>query len=79
MFFIYLLTKENSDFHYLGLTNSLSKRMKQHRSGQYLPTNEHWPLDLVYYEAYADKGLALKREESLKTDEGISELLKRLK
>lgn len=78
MFFVYLLVNKTSGQHYIASTNSLSKRLKQHRSGQFQPTNDSWPMDLVYYEAYDDKRTAIKREDYMNTKEGIEELKERL-
>jgi len=78
MFFVYLLVNQSTGQHYIGSTNSLSKRLKQHRSLQFKPTDAMWPMDLIYYEAYEDKRVAVVREEYLLTNAGYEELMQRL-
>ena len=52
---------------YTGWTNDLKKRLAAHNAGQGAKyTRGRGPVRLVYYEAFADKEEALRREAALK-------------
>ena len=52
---------------YTGWTNNLEKRFKDHCEGKGAKyTRGRGPLELVYYEEYEDKILAMKREYAIK-------------
>ncbi len=52
---------------YTGWTNDLDKRMERHNSGAGAKyTRGRRPVRLVYYEAYATKQEAMKREAAIK-------------
>jgi putative endonuclease len=51
---------------YIGYTNDLRKRLGQHNGKLVRSTKPYVPWIIVYYEAYASKSEALKREQSLK-------------
>ncbi len=67
MFYVYfLVSKINKDEIYIGSTNNLTKRFKEHNSGQVFSTKTHRPWSLIYYEAYNQEKLARIREQRLK-------------
>jgi putative endonuclease len=80
MFYVYLLKVEgikDKNF-YVGYTSDLKKRLDQHLSGEVKTTKNKNP-QLVYYEAYADKYSALKREKGIKQSGSVYiSLIKRL-
>ena len=51
---------------YFGYTTNLNNRIKEHNSGLVKSTKSRIPLRCVYYEAYASKNDAIKREHNLK-------------
>jgi len=51
---------------YIGSTNDLKRRFKEHNSGDVLSTKLRRPLDLIYYEAYMAEKDARRRETNLK-------------
>lgn len=66
-FRIYIITNRNHSVLYIGVTNSLSRRMWEHRKG----TGANFPATyqckkLVYYEHYTNVHQALDRETQLK-------------
>jgi putative endonuclease len=64
MYYVYFLVSETEET-YVGYTSDLRKRMAEHKSGRSFATKgKNW--NLVYYEAYASKEDATKREWSLK-------------
>lgn len=58
MYYVYVIRwRENNKF-YIGYTNNLQRRIKQH--------NRTGKLNLIYYEAYLTEKLARTREKKLK-------------
>jgi len=50
----------------MGYSNDLIKRLKEHNLGLVRSTKSKIPFVLVYYESYASKQNATKREHNLK-------------
>lgn len=74
MFYVYVLSTASSEL-YVGFTNNLARRMKEHITGQSKSTSGRiWKL--VYYEAYRSKEDAIRRERALKqgTGQALSEV-----
>jgi len=51
---------------YLGCTDSLRRRLKEHNRGKNKATRKYRPWKLVYYEAYLSEKDAKQREKDLK-------------
>lgn len=80
MYYVYFIRSRKDDSVYIGYTNELSKRLKQHNKGKTKSLRSKLPLDLIYYEVYFDKIIARKREIQLKKSWNEKEIiLKRLK
>jgi len=79
MYYVYLLKLEKTKKNfYIGCTSDLKRRMGEHRSGNTQTTRGKDP-KLIYYEAFINRGLALKREEGLKKSGSVyNSLLRRL-
>lgn len=61
------IVKCSDDTYYTGWTNNLEKRIKSHNAGTGAKyTRPRLPVTLVYYEAYATKQEALRREYAIK-------------
>lgn len=69
MFTVYVL-KDNSEKIYKGMTNNLSRRLAEHRSGHTNTTSRMKNLRLVYKEEYVTFEEARKRELYLKSSAG---------
>jgi putative endonuclease len=66
-FWIYIVTNRNHAVLYIGVTNSLARRTKQHREGRGADFPAAYRCSkLIYYEHYADIRDALARETQLK-------------
>ncbi len=64
---------------YLGSTNDLRRRFKEHNMGSILSTKRYMPWELIYYEAYSTENLARIREKRLKYHgNAIRELKRRI-
>ena len=66
MFYLYILQSKKDFNLYIGSTNDLRKRFKEHNSGMVRSTKHRIPFDLIYYEAYESEKDARKREHNLK-------------
>jgi len=70
MYFTYVLLSERDGKYYIGFTDNLVKRIKEHKQGLVKSTKDRRSLKLVYYEACLSKEKALKREKYFKTGFG---------
>ena len=70
MFYVYVLRSEGDAGFYIGYTNNLRIRLKEHRAGKSFATAHRSPWTLVYYEAYVEQADALGRERYLKSGAG---------
>ncbi|MGC9048837.1 MAG: GIY-YIG nuclease family protein [Patescibacteria group bacterium] len=48
----YILKSKKDHKLYIGSTDDLRKRLKQHNQGKVVSTKLHVPFELIYYEAY---------------------------
>ncbi len=77
--YVYILKSDKTPWVYIGCTNDLSKRIKEHNKGKVFTTKKMLPVELIYYEAYKHKDDAYKREKSLKEyGSGLAKLKSRL-
>lgn len=77
MFYVYVLQSDKDKKLYIGFTNDLKKRLREHVQGKSLSTQSRRPLRLVYYESYASSEDARNRESRLKRFDGSYSNLKR--
>ncbi|MBU0597822.1 GIY-YIG nuclease family protein [Patescibacteria group bacterium] len=75
MYYIYLLKSLKKKWFYIGSTNKLNLRLKQHNAGKVRSTKAYTPFILIYLEAYNNKVLARKREIELKKSSQQKEIL----
>ena len=80
MFYAYIFKSKNNGRLYVGSTDNLKRRFKEHNQGiggNYTKNNK--PFELVFYEAYLSYDLARKAEEFYKTGYGREVLKSKLK
>ncbi|RJQ26536.1 GIY-YIG nuclease family protein [Candidatus Parcubacteria bacterium] len=77
-YYVYILKLINNKL-YTGSSGNLRSRIKQHKDGKCKSTMRFRPVELIHYEAYIEKGDALRREKFLKTTEGKRLLRQQLK
>jgi len=66
VFYVYLLLCYDGSF-YTGYTKDLETRLRLHQLGRGARyTRAHKPQKLVYFEEFASRGLAMKREREIK-------------
>ena len=74
MYYLYILIEIKSKNTYIGYTNNLRRRIKEHNSGYNFSTKAR-NYRLVYYEAYLSKKDAQERERKLKQRGSSKQLL----
>jgi len=79
MFFIYVLWSDKLKKRYIGCTDNLDKRLKEHNRGCNKFTKGGIPWVFIYQEEFINKKEALKREKYVKSGVGRSWLDKILK
>lgn len=78
-YYVYVLYNKLKDFIYIGYSENLVQRVKEHNSGFSKSTKAYKPLELIHYEAYRSMKDAKRREEYLKTNRGRTTLMTMLK
>jgi len=73
---VYVLQSLKDKRTYVGCTNNLERRLRDHNTGQVKSTKYRIPLKLIYKEEYTNKLEAFKREEHYKTSWGRRQLRK---
>ena len=79
MCYTYILISEKDDKFYVGYTDNLKRRIKQHNNGDVESTKYRRPLKLIYYEICLNQKDAIHREKYLKTTYGKRYIQNRLK
>jgi putative endonuclease len=70
MFNVYVLKSIGTGKIYIGHTNELQKRLLEHQSGFSAATKHARDWELIHFEEYPDRALAMKRETYLKSGDG---------
>jgi len=78
MFYVYILFSFKDRNFYVGSTDDLRRRVKEHLQKKVASTKNRLPLKLVCYEAYLTKTEVLRREKYLKSSDGRKDLRIRL-
>ena len=77
MFYVYVL--QSKDRFYIGSTDNLKRRIKEHNAGQNIATKPYLPWSLICYEAHFNQEDSLRREKYLKKNQGKHALRRMLK
>ena len=77
--YVYVLKSEKDGYNYVGCTNNLRRRLKEHADGLVFSTTRRRPLILIYAEYYLNQKDAFERERFLKTGWGKNYLKRSLK
>jgi putative endonuclease len=75
--YTYVLKLADGEF-YVGMTDDLTVRLREHRDGLVTATRHRRPVEMVYYEACRSRSAAAAREKQLKTGFGRGYLNRRL-
>ena len=76
--YVYILGSALADFTYVGSTNSLGRRIKEHNDGLVQSTKAYRPLHVLSYLAVATEEQARSLERYFKTGSGRAVLNKRI-
>lgn len=63
---------------YVGCTDNLKRRFKEHNDKKVVATKNRTPLELMFYETFINKSDAFSREQWLKTGFGRNHMKKML-
>jgi predicted GIY-YIG superfamily endonuclease len=77
MWYIYVLKMADGE-RYVGSTNDLKRRLKEHNGGKSLSSKWRLPVKLEAYIAVQTEGVARQLEKYLKTSSGKATLRKRI-
>jgi len=77
-YFVYLIGshKRNRFTTYVGYTNNLVKRINLHNKGEGAKFTKGRTWKLMYYEKYSSKKLAMRRENYIKKNRKLRDLIK---
>ena len=78
MYFVYVLSSGIRNYLYVGLTNNIERRVKQHQDGRVRTTRAYKPFTLITKEVYLTRKEARAREKYLKSGSG-KEWIKKVK
>lgn len=78
-YYVYVLYNKLKNFIYIGYSEDLKTRVRDHNKGFSKSTKSYKPLELIHYEAYRNMKDAKRREEYLKTNRGRTTLITMLK
>ncbi len=55
MYFVYIIKSKKNDSLYIGVTNEVTRRLREHNEGKTFSTKRYLPWYLVYVEGYYNK------------------------
>lgn len=79
LYWVYILLSLKDKKRYIGYTQDITLRLKEHREGKVFSTKSRRPLKLIYLEGCLNQEDAYRREGYFKTTDGRRFLAKRLK
>jgi putative endonuclease len=66
MYYLYIIESTIKKWHYIGITEDIEKRLKEHNYGKTVSTKPYKPFRVIHTETFPNKTLARKREIHLK-------------
>ncbi|MFZ3020343.1 MAG: GIY-YIG nuclease family protein [Minisyncoccia bacterium] len=70
MWHVYVLKSLKTNKYYIGCSNNLPRRLREHNSGKNISTKFGIPWALVYEELFEDQKQAFDREKKIKSYKG---------
>src|SRR5690554_3152317 len=70
MFFVYVIKSLEHDYIYVGLTNSIERRLRSHNRGYNFSTKPYAPFELIYTKSFPSRPEARIHEKHLKSTSG---------
>jgi putative endonuclease len=78
MWYVYVLKSRKDERFYVGSTDDLKRRLREHNDGACESTLHRRPLDLEAYIAVRQESVARALEKYLKSGSGVATLQKRI-
>lgn len=75
MYYVYILKSLKKDWYYVGSTENLDKRLKEHNAGSTPSTRPHAPFQIVHLETYDNITESRKREALIKKNHALKKSL----
>lgn len=69
-FYVYILINNLKNKTYVGYTNNLINRLKEHTSGESFYTKRFGPWEIIFTEQFKTKNEAIKKEKYFKSASG---------
>ena len=76
MYYVYILHSLKDKNLYIGFTDNLKRRLKNHNEGKNFSTKSRKPFELIFYEALPTQEEAIEREKFYKSGRGHEVLYK---
>ena len=70
MWYVYVLKSLKDNNYYVGMSENVNRRIKEHNTGKVRSTKSRIPFKLIYVEKCVDRASARKREKYLKSATG---------
>src|ERR1700728_927940 len=70
MIYVYAITSTTRNYIYVGMTNDVERRIKEHNNGENKSTKAYAPFTLIYIEEFTTRIEARKREKYFKSGIG---------
>jgi len=77
-YFVYILKSKQKNWHYIGMTNNVEKRVILHNKGWVKSIKAFAPFDLLLVEEFPTRNLARMREKYYKTGFGKKVWMKKV-
>ncbi len=69
-YYTYVIKSVSSNYHYKGHCENLENRLKEHNSGKTKSNKAYLPFEICYFEEFATREEAIKREKYFKSASG---------
>ena len=70
MYYVYAIRSKNKNYNYVGITNDIERRLKEHNLGYSRTTKSYRPFEVILTEKYPNRKEARIREKYLKSGFG---------
>ena len=75
MYYVYIIKSINKPWYYVGSTNDVQKRLKEHNTGLTFSTRPHKPFEVHLIEEYETAIEARQREFKIKRNHALKKFL----
>ena len=70
MIYVYAIKSKVADYIYVGMTNNLERRIREHNNGYSYATKPYAPFELIYSKPFQNRTKARVHEKFLKSSTG---------